>query len=102
MAGSVLLAIEGAGKADGTPFIQLEPNATLKGIAVFYPEQTDTNPPIAYPWTISSLLRGADNCSIIDVLLVNPYQAVDFGGRHTGPSFHPQSLCRAAVSRAVH
>jgi hypothetical protein len=35
LAGSVLLAIEGAGKADGTPFIQLHPNATLKGIAVF-------------------------------------------------------------------
>ena len=84
LAGSVLLAIEGAGKADGTPFIQLQPNATLKGIAVFYPEQTDTNPPVTYPWTISSSLQGADNCSIIDVLLINPYQAVDFGGRATG------------------
>lgn len=85
--GSVLLAFSGKGDAGGTPFIQLDYNATLKGIAVFHPEQTDTNPPIAYPWTISSLLTGADNCSIIDVLLVNPYQAVDFGGRHTGRHF---------------
>ncbi len=87
LAGSVLLAVEGAGKADGTPFIQLNMNATIKGIAVFYPEQTDTNPPVAYPWTISSSLQGADNCSIIDILLINPYQAVDFGGRHTGRHF---------------
>ncbi len=85
--GSVLLAFSGKGEADGTPFIQLDYNATLKGIAVYHPEQTDTNPPIAYPWTISSLLSGADNCSIIDVLLVNPYKAVDFGGRHTGRHF---------------
>jgi hypothetical protein len=85
--GSVLLAFAGKGDANGMPYIQLDYNATLKGIAVFYPEQTDTNPPIAYPWTISSLLTGADNCSIVDVLLVNPYQAVDFGGRHTGRPF---------------
>lgn len=85
--GSVLLAFSGKGDAGGTPFIQLDYNATLKGLAVFYPEQTDTNPPVAYPWTISSLLTGADNCSIVDVLLVNPYQAVDFGGRHTGRHF---------------
>ena len=82
--GSVLLAFAGKGKATGTPFIQLDFNATLKGLAVFYPEQTDTDPPLAYPWTVSSKLSGADNCSIVDVLLVNPYQAVDFGGRHTG------------------
>ncbi len=85
--GSVLLALAGKGDAGGTPFIQLDYNATLKGIAVFYPEQTDTSPPIAYPWTVSSLLTGADNCSIVDMLLVNPYQAVDFGGRHTGRHF---------------
>lgn len=85
--GSVLLTFAGKGDADGVPFIQLDYNATLKGIAVFHPEQTDTDTPIAYPWTISSLLTGADNCSIVDVLLVNPYQAVDFGGRHTGRHF---------------
>ena len=82
--GSVLLAFAGKGDAGGVPFIQLDYNATVKGLAVFYPEQTDTDPPVPYPWTISSKLSGADNCSIVDVLLVNPYQAVDFGGRHTG------------------
>jgi hypothetical protein len=84
LAGSVLLAVEGGGKPQGTPFIQLASNAALKGIAVFYPDQKEANPPVAYPWTVSSSLQGADNCSIIDVLLINPYQAVDFGGRATG------------------
>lgn len=64
--GSVLLTFAGKGDASGTPFIQLAYNATVKGLAVFHPEQTDTNPPIAYPWTICSQLSGADNCSVID------------------------------------
>jgi hypothetical protein len=98
--GSVLLAFSGKGEAGGAPFIQLDFNATVKGLAVFYPEQTDTNPPIAYPWTISSLPSGADNCSIIDVLLVNPYQAVDFGGRHTGRHFI-RNLNAAALYRGL-
>lgn len=80
--GSVLLVTEGKGRAEGTPFITLMHNATLKGLTIFYPEQTKTNPPLAYPWTIAS--GGADNCSIVDCLLVNPYQAVDFGSRASG------------------
>lgn len=83
--GSVLLAVEGAGNPDGTPFISLDRNSTLKGVTIFYPEQTKTNPPIAYPWTVATV--GADNCSIIDCLLVNPYQAVDFGTRVSGRHF---------------
>lgn len=82
LSGSVLLAVEGAGSPGGTPFISLDRDATIKGVTVFYPEQTKTNPPIAYPWCIATI--GADNCSIIDCLLVNPYQAVDFGTRVSG------------------
>jgi hypothetical protein len=81
--GSVLLAVAGAGDAKGKPFITLHQSSTLRGLPVFYPEQKMKNPPVPYPWTV----RGhGDNISIIDVLLVNPYQAVDFGtlpaGRH--------------------
>ena len=98
LVGSVLLAVEGAGKAEGTPFVQLKTNATLKGLAVFYPEQKDADPPVPYPWTISSSLHGADNCSILDVLLINPYQAVDFGGwamgRHLVRNLYGQALFR--------
>ena len=81
LSGSVLLAVEGAGNPDGAPFISLGRNSTLKGVTIFYPEQTKTNPPIAYPWTVAST---NDNCSIVDVFIVNPYQAVDFGTRVSG------------------
>lgn len=96
LGGSVLLAYPGAGDEDGEPFIWMNSNSTLKGIAVFYPEQTPTDPPVPYPWTIAS--AAADNCSIIDVLLVNPYQAVDFGtrvaGRHYIRNVYGQPLRR--------
>lgn len=82
LSGSVLLAVEGSGKADATPFISLNTDSGLKGVTIFYPEQDNKNPR-PYPWTV----RGHGvNMSIIDVLMVNPWQAVDFGtnfcGRH--------------------
>jgi hypothetical protein len=93
--GSVLLAVAGAGDAKGTPFITLHQSCTLRGLTIFYPEQKMTNPPVAYPWTI----RGqGDNISLIDLLLVNPYQAVDFGtvaaGRHFISGLYGQPLYR--------
>jgi hypothetical protein len=92
--GTTLLAVEGAGNADGTPFITLWDNAVVKGLTIYYPEQVGTNPPKPYPWTIAS--AGADNCSILDVLMVNPYQAVDFGtkpaGRHYIRNLYGQPL----------
>lgn len=92
--GTTLLPTEGEGKADGEPFITLRTNSVVKGLTIFYPNQTPTNPPKPYPWTIAS--GGADNGSIIDVLLVNPYQAVDFGtrvaGRHYIRNLYAQPL----------
>lgn len=75
--GSTLLAVEGAGSTEGTPFITLlGPNATIEGLSVFYPNQSIAEKPTPYPWTV----RGnGDNVSILNVLLVNPYQGVDFG-----------------------
>lgn len=96
LGGSILLAVEGAGQENGTPFIRLGFNSTLKGVTIFYPEQTRTNPPIPYPWTVQS--AGADNCAVVDVLMVNPYQAVDFGsvvaGRHYIRNLYAQPLRR--------
>ena len=93
--GSVLLATAGAGDAKGKPFITLHQSSTLRGLTIFYPEQKLKNPPVPYPWTI----RGSgDNISLIDVLLVNPYQAVDFGttpaGRHFIKGLYGQPLYR--------
>ena len=93
--GTTLLAVADAGQEEGTPFITLHANSTLHGLTVFYPEQVDANPPKAYPWTIRGI---GDNCSIVDVLLVNPYQAVDFGtypaGRHLIRGLYAQALRR--------
>ena len=86
LAGSVLLATGGEGKAEGPPFMALHVNCCVKGITVFYPNQIKANPPKPYPWTIAVTEGGADHCTIRDVLLVNPYQAVDFGS--SGASRH--------------
>lgn len=96
--GSVLHATADAGNADGTPFITLHTNASLRGITIFYPDQKMTNPPVPYPWTI----RGSgDNISLLDVLLVNPYQGVDFGttaaGRHFINGLYGQPLYRGLL-----
>jgi hypothetical protein len=96
--GSTLLAVSGAGQGDGKPFITLHQNSTLHGLTVFYPEQKQANPPTAYPWTVRGI---GDNCSLIDVLLVNPYQAVDFGthpaGRHLIKGLYAQPLYRGIL-----
>lgn len=90
--GSTLLAVEGRGSEAGAPFIKLNANAVLKGITVLYPEQ-DTATPVPYPWCI----RGeGDNVTVTDVLLVNPWNAVDLGtipcGRHLVRGLYGQPL----------
>ncbi|MFQ6133935.1 MAG: glycosyl hydrolase family 28-related protein [Armatimonadota bacterium] len=93
--GTTLLAVAGAGEPDGRPFLTLRANSTLHGLTIFYPEQKFANPPVAYPWTVRGI---GDNCSLVDVLMVNPYQAVDFGthtaGRHYIRGLYAQPLYR--------
>ena len=74
--GSVLLPTADKGTEDGEAFITISHNATLKGVSIFYPEQTDEHEPYKYPWTIT--LQGR-NCAVIDVELVNPYNGIDAG-----------------------
>lgn len=94
MLGSTLLAVDNAGGLDGTPFITLHANGTLKGLTIYYPNQSRKDPR-PYPWTVRGI---GDNCSIVDVLLVNPYAAVDFGtqpaGRHYISGLYAQPLYR--------
>ena len=95
--GSLLLAVEGAGHPDGPPFITLEgPNSTIEGISILYPHQQVSLNPIPYPWTVRG--EGGVNVSIVNVLLVNPYQAVDFGthpsARHFIDGLYGQPLYR--------
>ncbi len=99
--GSVLLAVEGAGKPDGPPFLTMKKNSVIKGLTIFYPEQTYTNPPVAYPWTVATAEGGATNVSIIDVLMVNPYQAVDFGS-YPSPRHFIRNLGAQALYRGIY
>lgn len=82
---STLLAVEEVGSIEGTPFITLlGPNPTLEGITVFYPDQVIAEKPVPY----SSTVRGdGDNVSVINVLLVNPYQGVDFATNSSARHF---------------
>jgi pectate lyase-like protein len=93
--GTTLLAVEGKGVADGTPFISLHTSSTLEGVTIFYPEQVKENPPHPYPWTVRT---EGDNCSVLNVLIVNPYQALDMGtkftGRHYVNGLYAQALYR--------
>jgi hypothetical protein len=92
--GTTLLAVEGAGNETGAPFISLGANATLRGVTVFYPDQKpDKITP--YPWSVAA---AGENVSVIDCLLLNPYQALDLGskpsGRHYVRNVYGQPLRR--------
>jgi hypothetical protein len=71
--GSILLAYEGKGNGDGTPFITLKKGSGVRGFTIWYPEQT-TQDFFAYPWSVQAT---GENCWIRDVTLGNPYQGVD-------------------------
>lgn len=68
--GTTLLFVHGTGT---TGSIELRSQATVKGLAVLYPSQSGTTP---YPWAI---VGNGDHCTIVDVMLINPWDGVDFG-----------------------
>ena len=95
--GTVLLAVEGKGDEDGTPFITLANNTTLKGVVIYYPKQDrKVAPPAPYPWTIR--MRGS-NMAVLDCELLNPYQAIDarLAHRHLIRNIHGQPLRRGIL-----
>ena len=75
--GSALLVTSSGGSSTGTAFITLNRNATLRGMVIFYPNQTNTNPPIAYPYTVAA---AGDSITVENCLLVNPYQGISVIG----------------------
>ncbi len=85
--GSVLMTTHGEGDENAAPFISLHTNCALKGITIYHPNQVKENPPRAYPWTVAVTEGGADHCTLIDVVMVNPYKAVDFGSHGSGRHF---------------
>ncbi len=96
--GTTLICGQAGGDPDGTPFVTLHAGATLKGLAIYYPEQRRAIAPLPYPWTVRGV---GDNCTLLDVLLVNPYQGVDLGmhpcGRHYIRGLYGQPLRRGLL-----
>ncbi len=72
--GTTLLVTADAGNEEGTPFITLNNNSTLKGVVIYYPEQNPAEEPKPYPWTIA--MRGK-NPAVLGVELLNSYNGID-------------------------
>lgn len=72
--GTTFLVTENRGQEEGAPFVTLNHNSTLKGVVIYYPEQSSSEEPAAYPWTIA--MRGK-NPAVLAVELLNPYNGID-------------------------
>ncbi len=84
--GTVLMAYSGAGNPGGTPFITIQPNAEVRDINIWYPNQ-DPNNIAAYPATIrmnDPNVWGADAAWVQDVTFVNSYFAIQQGPAGNG------------------
>jgi hypothetical protein len=72
--GTMFLVTGDVGKEDMPAFITLNGNSTLRGVAILYPEQTTTDTPKAYPYSVA--MRG-NNPAVLDVELINSYNGID-------------------------
>jgi hypothetical protein len=72
--GTMFLVTGDVGKEDAPAFITLNGNSTLRGVAILYPEQTTTDTPRAYPYSVA--MRG-NNPAVLDVELINSYDGID-------------------------
>lgn len=72
--GTMFLVTGDAGTEDATAFITLNGNSTLRGVAILYPNQTKTDTPKPYPYSVA--MRG-NNPAVLDVELINSYNGID-------------------------
>lgn len=95
--GTVLLAVGHRGEENGAPLIQLAPNATVKGVTIYYPDQrlNDIQP---YPWAIQG--KGMHG-SVIDITLVNAYQGIDFG-THANELHYIRNVFGCCLRRGIY
>jgi Pectate lyase superfamily protein len=90
--GTTFLVTENAGQEEGTPFITLQADSTLKGVVLFYPNQNSNDVPKPYPYAVA--LRGA-NAAVLQVELLNPYDGIDASGC-------PRPLIRDVQGQPLH
>ena len=77
--GSVLLPRAGRGDINGTAFLSMPEDTTLRGFTIFYPEVNATATPVPYPWTIA--MKG-NNIAVQDVELLNSFNGISAVGAH--------------------
>lgn len=76
--GSALFAYTGKGQSTGTALVTLSPSSSIRGLKIFYPEQS-TSSITPFPYSI----RGSGmECAVENVTLVNAYQGIDFSPQH--------------------
>ncbi|MDW8320119.1 MAG: glycosyl hydrolase family 28-related protein [Armatimonadota bacterium] len=94
--GTTFLVTGDAGSEEGSAFITLNTNSTLKGVVIYYPEQKTDDIPVPYPWAIA--MRGK-NPAVLDVELLNPYNGIDAtqNERHLIRNVHGQPLRRGVL-----
>ena len=99
--GTTLLVTEGADSEEGTPFITLGTNSTLRGVVLYYPQQNVDDVPKPYPWAIA--MRGK-NPAVLDVEMLNPFNGIDAtkNERHLIRNVHGQPLRRGILIDAIY
>jgi hypothetical protein len=81
MHGTVLLAYAGRGSQEGKPFIDLRSAACVAGMIIVDPEWKKTDvPPVPYPPCIAA--PDTNNVAVIDVNIMNAYEAISFVRAH--------------------
>jgi hypothetical protein len=99
--GTTFLVTEGAGNEEGSAFITLNTNSTLKGVVIYYPQQNVDNVPKPYPWAIA--MRGK-NPAVLAVEMLNPYNGIDAtqNERHLIRDVQGQPIRRGIMVDAIY
>ena len=99
--GTTFLVTEGAGSENGSPFITLNTNSTLKGVVLYYPQQNVDDIPKPYPWAIA--MRGK-NPAVLAVEMLNPFNGIDASQneRHLIRDVQGQPIRRGILVDAIY
>jgi len=99
--GTTFLVTEGAGSENGSAFITLHTNSTLKGVVLYYPQQNVDDVPKPYPWAIA--MRGK-NPAVLAVEMLNPFNGIDASQneRHLIRDVQGQPIRRGILVDAIY